>query len=290
MQSPEPSSSPFDAIVFAGGGARCFWQLGFWQAVQPELDLRPSQVAAVSAGATVACMIFADRAAEGLARFERATADNARNFYPGHVFRREPLFPHYDIYRRILAETLDARALSRLHAGPELRVLLARPPAYAGPYSGAWLGIAAYSLEKKLTRPMHPRLPACLGFEPEVVEVRDCETPAELSDLLLQSACTPPFVPPLWRHGRPVLDGGLVDNVPIVALSGRTERILVLLTRPHPQARVPDAPGRVYVQPSRPVPAGRWDYTDPEAIRATFDLGRRDGEDFVTRRCGGADP
>lgn len=41
----------FDAVVFAGGGTRCTWPMGFWSAAAPALELSPRQVAAVSAGA-----------------------------------------------------------------------------------------------------------------------------------------------------------------------------------------------------------------------------------------------
>jgi len=33
--------------------------------------------------------------------------------------------------------------------------------------------------------------------------------------------------------------------------------------------------------PSRPVPIDVWDYTSPERLQQTFDLGRRDGEAFA---------
>lgn len=47
-----------DAVVFSGGGARCFWQAGFWRAVRGALP-RPAVVAAVSGGAALAAILFA---------------------------------------------------------------------------------------------------------------------------------------------------------------------------------------------------------------------------------------
>ena len=40
-----------DAVVFAGGGNRCYWQGGFWEAASPLLGLRPGTLVGVSAGA-----------------------------------------------------------------------------------------------------------------------------------------------------------------------------------------------------------------------------------------------
>ena len=48
-----------DAVVFSGGGVRCFWQAGFWQAVQASLP-RPAVVASVGGGAALAAVLFAD--------------------------------------------------------------------------------------------------------------------------------------------------------------------------------------------------------------------------------------
>ena len=41
----------FDAVVFAGGGCRCFWQAGFWSVVAPALELRPRSITGASATA-----------------------------------------------------------------------------------------------------------------------------------------------------------------------------------------------------------------------------------------------
>jgi len=44
----------FDAVVFAGGGNRCYWQGGFYEAAAPRLGLEPKLVVGASAGAFAA--------------------------------------------------------------------------------------------------------------------------------------------------------------------------------------------------------------------------------------------
>ena len=99
---------------------------------------------------------------------------------------------------------------------------------------------------------------------------QDCGSPEELADLLLQSASTPPFTPVLRRQGRAVLDGGLVDNVPVDALDATPGNVLVLVTRLYPRPRrfIVETGGqrRLYLQPSQRVPISSWDYTRPEAM------------------------
>ncbi len=78
-----------------------------------------------------------------------------------------------------------------------------------------------------------------------------------------------------------MLDGGLIDNVPLRALSKNEGNVLVLLTRQYAESAIPVVPGRVYVQPSRPSPIAKWDYTNPRGIQEVFDRVRRDGENFA---------
>ncbi len=269
---------PFYSVVFAGGGNRCLWQAGFWEVAAPALGLAPRVVAAVSAGACIAAMLLAGRTGESMAYMKARTGANPKNLYLENLFSRRPLFPHLGIYRQALLDLLDQQALDTLKKGPDLRVLLARPPAWAGPVMGVLLGFAAYTLEKHLRHPLHPQWALKAGFRPQVVPVSDCATPEDLAELILASSCTPPIVPAMYRQGRPVLDGGLIDNVPIAALAPHEFPALVLLTRRYPPELLRGHRDRVYLQPSRPVPVGKWDYTNPQGLQAAFDLGRRDAE------------
>lgn len=145
------------------------------------------------------------------------------------------------------------------------------------------LGFGVYSFERK-TRPLqlHPKLTRTVGFRPEVFDARDAETPEELADLILASSATPPFTPVGHYRGRRLLDGGLVDNAPayIVERSPGIRKSLVLLTRPYPSEVIENARNgeRIYIAPEEPVPVERWDYTRPDLVDATVDMGERDAE------------
>ncbi len=271
--------SPFDAVVFAGGGCRCFWQAGFWSVARPVIGIEPRVMAGVSAGAAFACAALAGVGERVLVDFKRRSAANARNVYPRNVLGPDPVFPHERMYRGIVVDNIDSAGFERLRAGPELRVLIARPPRWLGARSGLAVGIVAALLNDRERR-VHPRWGNQFGFEPEVVSVQSCRSADELVDLILHSSCTPPVVP-LYRRGRRiVLDGGLLDNAP-ASLVGRASSTLVLLTRHYGAHKTPSVPGRTYVQPSQPVPIAKWDYTSPQLVQETYDLGRRDGEVFA---------
>jgi hypothetical protein len=188
------------------------------------------------------------------------------------------------MYRSALLAGLEGVDWSLFHTGPDLRILLARAPRWAGDRAGFLIGGVAYALDRFELR-VHPRWGSRLGFVPEIVSARDCPDPESLTALILQSSCTPPLLPVYRRGGRIVLDGGLVDNAP-ASWVGEGRRTLVLLTRDYPAERLPRVPGRTYVMPSERIPIVKWDYASPRLMQATFDLGRRDAEAFVRTREG----
>ena len=275
-----PSPGPFDAVVFAGGGCRCFWQAGFWAEAAPALGIAPSRVGGVSAGAAVACAIFGGRMESVLEDFVRRAEANPRNVYPANALRGEPLFPHERIYRRTILDNLDDEALARLQRGPEIRISVGRPPPWSSGRGAYLLGLLTYVAEQRVRPRLHATWGRRLGFRSEVVPVSECETPEALADLILHSSCTPPVTPVYRRGGGTVIDGGVVDAVPVESVSP-ARSTLVLLSRHEPDEHLPQVAGRTYVSPSRPIPVAKWDYTSGDGVRRTFELGREDGAAFV---------
>ena len=272
----------FDAIAFAGGGNRCYWQGGFWEAAAGKLDLKPKLIVGVSAGAFAASYSLLGIGPRVRALVIAGCGPQVKNFDPAGWRKGDALFPVGKLYRNLIAEVLDAPALARLQALTEMQIALSRMPPFIPPLLGAVLGISAYQIEKKLLHPVHPRFGRALGFRQEYAAVGSMRTPAELVDVLLASSGVPPLMPVTNVGGRPAFDGGLVDNVPVAPLEpveragGRT---LVLLTRRYRD--IPQVPGRVYVQPSEPIRVGQFDVTNPEGIRAAHELGLRDGAAFA---------
>lgn len=276
----------FDQVVFAGGGNRCWWQAGFWDVIRPELNLKPRVIAGISAGAATACMLYTNESRRVMAYYAHVLRDNTRNAYWGNLLRGESVFPHYRIYRQALLDIFADRFAELRHA-PEIRIGVSHLPRWLGARSAVAAGLIAYNIEKYLRKTLHPTLGQTLGFHPEFVKAQDCATVEDLADLILQSSSTPPFTPILRRRGRPVLDGGMVDNVPVSALDAAPGLVLVMVTRLYPRERmfvVPHgAQRRVYIQPSRKVPISSWDYTSPSQMQHAYDLGRADADDFLER-------
>ena len=181
---------------------------------------------------------------------------------------------------RDVALTLADGGFERLRAAhfPVL-VLTAVPPRWLPAPLAARVGMSVYSLERQRRHGrLHPSSGRRRGFRPKAFDLRGCESPEDIIDIVLASSATPPFTPIGRRQGQALLDGGLVDNAPAFLadeIPGIT-RHLVLLTRPYPEASVGRKGNRWYLAPGEAVPISRWEYTRPDLIEATIALGDRE--------------
>jgi predicted acylesterase/phospholipase RssA len=273
------------AITFAGGGNRAFYQLGLLNRWAERLLPRAAVIAGCSAGACVATMYLSARQEETHAFWRERRSHVTRNFTWSNVLRGQSPAPHGPIYRATLLHALDSGGFERVREQPfPLLVLASGFPRLAPAPLAVTAGIAAYQIEKAVRRRMvHPSLGRALGFRPFVYDARSCEGPEELTDLIIASSSTPPFTPLGTFRGQPLLDGGLVDNVPAFAAEAdpAVRRNLVLLTRQYPREVTGWRGTRLYLAPSEPVPVSRWDYTRPELLDETIRLGERDAERYA---------
>lgn len=273
----------FDAVVFAGGGNRCYWQGGFYEALSARIPLAPKLVVGVSAGAFAATYSLLGLGPATRARVIGACHPQLKNFDVAAWRAGKPLCPVGPMYSDLLGQTIDANALARLQAMTDLQIAVARLPLGFSPSLGAAIGIGAYQLEKQLFHPVHPRFGRALGFRSEFVAARSLSEPQHLREALMASSGVPPFMPVTRVDGLPAFDGGLVDNVPVEPLEpietagGRT---LILLTRIY--RSIPKVTGRTYVQPSQKIDVKQFDIRNPDGIRNAFEIGLKDGDTFAS--------
>lgn len=276
------SRHSFDAIAFAGGGNRCYWQGGFWDAFTAVHPQAPRFVVGVSAGAFQACFSLIG---EG-DRVRRIVIDACgtieREIEWGRMLKGRSPFVVGGLYRELIAEVFGDLELAALRAAPEILIQLTHPPRFMPPLVAAYAAIGAYQVEKVLGGAAHSRAGRHVGLTASWVSTHDLAAPEELVDALMGTASVPPFMPVGLVNGRPALDGGLVDNPPIdriTTVEKNGGRTLVLTTRAGRE--MAEAPNRTVVRPSIPIITSRFAVTDAAAIRAAYELGLRDGEAFA---------
>ncbi len=274
----------FDQVVFAGGGHRCWWQAGFWEQVEAQIQLRPKVIAGVSAGAATACLVQCGKTQEALAYYDDVLKTDQRNVYWSRLFKKgQRALPHDTIYRQALSHFFKDAQLSYLKQfAPQIKVSYALVPMWAGPVSATAAGMLVYNLEKRLFAPLHPTWGRAIGFRPSVTSVQSCHDAADLVELLMASACTPPLTQVMRREGQLVFDGGMIDNVPVSEVDANVSTLVLLSRRYAKHAPVFLREGRVYAQPSQTPAASSWDYTKPHSYRTTYEQGRADGLAFLS--------
>ncbi|QFU75442.1 hypothetical protein EY643_07115 [Halioglobus maricola] len=272
--------------IFAGGGSRCLWQVGFWDGANTaglKLAQSVDYAASTSAGCAMATACMLGRGREALDMFKELTAENPANIHwhnlkPGSG---APLLPHMNMYRHALETFLTEKDLKTL-ADKKLEFLMARFPAWLPNFVGTPLAFVVYGLEKHLTGALHPHWTRKLGFKPLRFGNEEAEHIGDLVDTILASSCVPPVLPFGRYRGMRVLDGGIIDNVPAFLTDQREGTTLVLLSKRYPQALPP--PGeRIYAQPSEPILLDKFDYANPQGLQDTYDLGLADGAAFAAQ-------
>jgi predicted acylesterase/phospholipase RssA len=269
----------FKYLVLQAGGTKCAWQAGFLTALEAEGSFGPEAISAVSASSAVACALVCRRVEFAVDCFKVAMADNKKNIYFSRLLRGQSVFPQAAIYRDALLRAFDQSALEALHAGPAIQLLVTRTSPKLPAYPGVITGLSLCALQSLRHRRWYRQIEGQIGFCKEFISVKSCATPSELADLVLASSCTPPVTPWYSLHGRPVLDGGLTENIPLSGLPQETARTLVLLTAK--RSTVHASPHVMYAEPSEELQISSWDYTDPKQIDHLYELGKNDGNAFV---------
>lgn len=267
------------SVVFAGGGARTFWELGLFEAVRGRLP-PVDEWAGTSAGSAMAICAASGQAEETVNLFCDLTSKNPRNVYPEWIFRGQRPFPHNDMYSMALRTLLTGGAWDRLKDAGPVRFLLAYIRK-GNPMVSTWLR-AAWNYERRKHQRVHGPDEPFPGVASRVVTAQEAGSLEDVVTWVLSASSTPPLTDIHRYDGQPYVDGGLVDNVPVRALSpaAQEQKVLVLLSRPTRPELLPKAPNRLYLAPSAEIPIRKWDYTNPVKIRETVALGVSDAKRY----------
>ncbi len=268
----------FDAVVFSGGGTRCFWHGGFCEVVAPAIGLSPAHVAAVSGGALSAAAFVGGREETLLSVMGEAFERLDHNVRPHKLLEDGKATPHQRTYGKVVAATLDEEACRRIADGPTFEVLLSHPPSRRLPRLSTYAAMAAYGLELKVRSTPHMDWPDRLGMRHTLVDARAAAREGRLVALVCAAATIPPvFDIDLWE-GEQVVDGGMSSKAPLPDRDLRNA--LVLLTRRF--RNLPAHANRTYVMPSEETPADKIDFTSRRKIEATWDAGTADASSSRT--------
>jgi len=270
------------AIGFAGGGNRCYWQGGFWEAFNGLIPQKPDYFVALSAGAYQCCFNIIGKGQEVRGRAFAIADELNDNLDWSRLKEGRSPFVVGKMFREFLAEVFDEQALAALQQAPEICIQFSHPLSWMPASLAAFGAISAYQIEKLVTGGTYSQAGRYLGLSPSWLSTHAIKTPAELVDALMATSSVPPFMPVGQVNGRVALDGGLVDNPPTLLLS-KTEaqggRTLILSTRFG--RRLPSSGLRTVVGPSQDLKVDKFAINDAAGLKEAYHLGLKDGEAFA---------
>lgn len=272
----------YEQLVFSGGGTRCYWHGGFMDAVMKRQTLKPARVTAVSGGALSAVAFIGGREEKLRDTMLRVFGSIDRNVRWHEVGTAETLTPHQKVYRRIVEETVNDDAEQRIAEGPQFHIQIGHPPADAIPTWSTAALFPLYEAEMAIRGTPHLDWSEKAGLTAELVDARQAAREGRIVDLVCAAAVIPPIFGIAMWEGRQVVDSGMADKAPMPP--GDAGETLILLTRSF--RNVPEIEGRTYVWPSEETPADKIDFTDPDKLERTWELGQRDGKTFLERVAG----
>ncbi len=271
----------FEAAAFAGGGNRCYWQGGFWEALNEARPQKPQFIVGVSAGAFQACFTVLGLGEHVRGLVLEACGTTTRGYDWRRLAQGRSPFLVGDMYRALLEDVFGPKEIRALHALPEILIQLAHPPRFLPAPLAAMAAIGAYQIEKLVTGAAYSRAGRYVGLRPSWVSTHAMQDPAELVAALMATSSVPPFMPIGRAGGLAALDGGLVDNPPLEKLAEaewQGRRTLVLASR---ASAPPSTALRTVVRPSVAIAVDKFSVTDAAGIRAAYELGLKDGAAFA---------
>ncbi len=241
-------------------------------------DFRPDRVTGVSGGALAGAAWLAGR--DRMLLDEMCDAFEKRDTNIDlFAANDDGITPHQTLYCSVVDRVIDETSSKAIAEGPQFQILIGHPPETGLPTMTGTALALAYEAELHTIESPHFDWAEKMGLSANLVDANEAARAGKLVELVNAAAVIPPvFEPPLW-DGKRVVDGGMADQAPMPEPNeGET---LVLLTRPY--TTLPDVHGRVYVWPGDETPADKIDFTDPQKLRDTWDLGEADAEKFLAQ-------
>lgn len=277
------------SLALAGGGCKAFYALGVGKVLR-DWGVRFNEVSGVSAGAAMAMSILSESEEETVEYFEAITKRNSSNFNFSNILRGERTFPHEEMYRRgirfgmhfdkILASGTKV-IIHTVRAHPKenslknkfrlARLISETGRAFIRDDRDKSEGIPGSRMGEIIKK---------WNMEDVSFTEKDFSNPETIEQFILNSSCIPPIVDFQSVDNEYYLDGGLTNNLVIEKFSPNAKIIGIYYEPTTIVGKDPDLLNRTFLmKPSKKIPIGSFDYTDPVGVRETYELGKRDAED-----------
>lgn len=277
-------------LAVAGGGCKAFYALGFGSKLR-EWGVRFKGMSGVSAGAAMILCILSETEEKSVEYIASLTRRNEKNFHLSRIFKKQRPFPHENMYRRTIRYGLNFSKVRNSSVKIYIQAIEAIPKQKdkLGDFINKAKLISqtarAYILdeidkEKGLEANRVRKIVEKWNLKEVIYTNEDLNDERVLEQIILNSSSIPPVVG--FQNDNQVyyLDGGLTNNLLLEVFPLYEKKIGIYYEKTTIVGKDPKVlENTLLIYPSRPLKITSFDYTNPEGLIDTFELGRRDAEE-----------
>ncbi len=282
--------SPYEVnLAVAGGGCKAFYALGFGSKLR-EFGVRFKGMSGVSAGAAMILCILSETEEKSVEYIASLTRRNEKNFDLARIFRKQHPFPHENIYRRTIRYGLNFEKVRTSPVKIYIQAIQAIPKQKdkLGDFINKAKLISqtarAYILdeidkEKGIESNRVQKIVEKWNLKEIIYTNEDLNDEKVLEQIILNSSSVPPVVEFQSDKEAYFLDGGLTNNLLLEVFPLQEKKIGIYYEKTTIIGKDPKVlENTLLIYPSRPLKITSFDYTNPEGLIDTFELGRKDAE------------
>jgi predicted patatin/cPLA2 family phospholipase len=282
------------SLAIAGGGCKAFYALGIGYKMRT-WGIKFKAMSGVSAGAAMILGILSETEEASFEYIESLVRRNESNFEFTRLLKGERPFPHENIYRRTIRYGLDMEKIRRsgvkifiqaVAAFPKQRdrfgdivnkakIISQTAQAFLLDESDKQKGKECNRVQKIIEK---------WNLKEFVFTNKDLQDESVMEQIILNSSSIPPVVSFQNKDDMYFLDGGLINNLLLEVFPLKDKKIGIYYDATSIMGKNPIVlQNTLLLKPSRELNITTFDYTNPEGLKDTYELGKKDAEDAKTQ-------
>jgi predicted patatin/cPLA2 family phospholipase len=278
------------ALGIAGGGCKAFYGLGVGVELK-RWGVKLKELSGVSAGSAMALCLISNAEEDAVEFFEEITRRNDSNFKISNLFFGEKVFPHESMYRRTIRYAMNWERIKNSDSKVYIQTVKAIPKKEESIKSKFEIAKLIAETAQAFTRDERDKLAgipcnrtqevlAKWNMTDVIFTEKDFESPDILEQIIMNSSSIPPVVSLQNAKNEYYLDGGLTNNLVLEYFNQNIPKIGIYYEDRTLIGKTPEILNETYLmKPSIPLPITSFDYTNPQGVRETFELGKKDAID-----------
>ncbi|MCE9499912.1 MAG: patatin-like phospholipase family protein [Leptospira sp.] len=276
------------AFALAGGGCKALYALGVGYKIR-SWGLRIREISGVSAGSAFALSIISENEEEAIEYFEEMVKRNKSNFRWLNLLQGKRPFPHENMYRRAIKNSLDLDKIKESGARVFIQAIKAFPRKHKMYNFWNKLNLVPASIsavllddrdkERGILNNRVAKIVKKWNLQEIIFTEEDFTYPEIVEQIIMNSSSVPPVVSMQRIKGEYYFDGGLTNNLLLEKFSPGLKRIGVYYEDSTVIGKDPEIlKGTYLIRPKRNLPITSFDYTNAPMARATYELGKWEAE------------